>query len=302
MSSLVFVRNTQVTDAMLVASNVPEDDYPEYDPLATYALGERVIVLSNHRVYVSSADGNTGNNPLTSPDKWSSPGYTNRWQVFDQSLSSLTVKASTITYQLRPGRAVTGLAVLGLVGALSVRLQMIDPVYGVVYDSTQNVAPQVTSPSWWQWFFGVRVSPRTQAVFLDTPTYPMADLYITIEGTPELAVGMITFGQQRSFGYGIEVGARAGIVSYSTVQRDIDGRASIRKRPYAKRSSKNLLITNDEIDLLYQYLGQIESEPVLMIASDTYEALTGFGIVKNFDIVIPGPFYSECSIEFDGMT
>src|SRR5690606_5545037 len=97
---------------------------------------------------------------------------------------------------------------------------------------------------------------------------------ITINGGADLGVGLIALGQQRRFGYGVEYGARAGITTYSTVNRDIDGRASIRKRPYARRSSFNLRLPNAEIDPIYRFLGDIESEPVLMVASRSYAALS----------------------------
>lgn len=302
MSQLVFVRRTPLTDAMLIASNVPENDYPVYDPLATYNTGVKVILLSDHRVYVSTADENTGNTPSLTSDKWASPGFTNRWNAFDESLSTVTFQDNLITYEIEPGKAVGGIAILGLIAALSVKVQIIDPVYGNVYEKEYNVGPQIQAPTWWDWFFGTRSISSTQSLFLDTPTYPNSKIYITITGTTGLGVGLIMFGQKMAFGYGVQYGARAGIVSYSTVQRDISGRASIRKRPYAKRSNLAVTISNDEIDLLYNFLGIIESEPVLMVATDTYEALTGFGLVKNFEVVIPNPGYSECAIEFDGMT
>lgn len=299
--ALVFIRRTPITDAILIDSNVPEDDYPEYDPDATYSTGAEVMVLADHGVYVSTADNNTGNDPLTAKDKWARRESTNRWRVFDESLSTLTSQSGSITYQLRPPKAIGGLAILGVVNAVAAQVVIDHPEYGEVYNATHNLTPLVSASSWWQWLFGDRVL-RTQSLFLDVPTYPGADIYITITGGADLGVGMITLGQQRRFGYGVRYGARAGITTYSTVTRDIDGRASIKKRPFARRSSLDLALPNDEIDSLYQYLGEIESEPVLMVASRQYETFTGFGLVKNFEIVIPGPSVSDCSIEFDGMT
>ena len=300
--ALIFVRRQTVTNAVFVDSNVPETDYPVWDENETYAEGDEVIVLADHGVYVSSDDDNQGNDPLTRPDKWTRRENTNRWKVFDDSLSSRTRHPNLITYRLQPGRAIGQVAFMNLRGATTIRVEIEDPVYGVVMDETQHVGSTTPAPSWWQFFFGDRTTGRAQAVFEVPATYPEAELRITITGSAALGVGMIVFGQQRRFGYGVQYGARAGIVTYSTVQRDIDGAATIRKRPFAKRSTLNLALPNDEVDQLYNYLAQIESEPVLMIASKRYETFTGYGIIKNFEIVIPNPSVSDCSIEFDGMT
>jgi len=39
------IRPLAITDAVLISSNVPENDYPPYAPGTTYALGTRVVVL-----------------------------------------------------------------------------------------------------------------------------------------------------------------------------------------------------------------------------------------------------------------
>lgn len=299
--ALVIIREINLTDDMLIHSNIPEDDYPEYDPDEPYSLGERVIVAAEHRVYESMADDNLGNTPSADSVKWKSPGLTNRWRAFDERVYTRSSRPDLIEYQIKPGRSANGIGLLGVRNATSARVRLIDPVFGEVYDKTAPLGAITPAPSWWQWAFGARVE-RKQALFLDLPTFPNATLHITVTGGAQLGVGKIVFGQQRRFGYGVQYGARAGITSYSTVVRDLDGGASIKKRPTAKRNTLPVILPSAETDIVYDFLASIDSEPVLIIGSMRVSCLTGFGLVKNFEVVIPGPTVSECSIEFDGMT
>ncbi len=47
------IRPITITDAMLIDSNVPENDYPAYNPATTYVGGDRVIIAAQHKVYES---------------------------------------------------------------------------------------------------------------------------------------------------------------------------------------------------------------------------------------------------------
>ena len=67
---LVVVSPLTITDAMLTTSNVAETDYSAWSSGATYALDDRVILTSTHKVYQSLQAGNTNKDPLTQPLWW----------------------------------------------------------------------------------------------------------------------------------------------------------------------------------------------------------------------------------------
>ncbi len=66
------IRPLTITDAVLAATNVPENDHPAYSGATTYALGDRVIVVGAdiHKIYESLQASNTGHAPVTSPTYW----------------------------------------------------------------------------------------------------------------------------------------------------------------------------------------------------------------------------------------
>ncbi|MEZ2742290.1 hypothetical protein ACBP93_06590 [Paenalcaligenes hominis] len=295
--SLVVVKPVIITDEMMIESNVPVDDHPAYSPDGEYSIGKRVIV--GHTIYESLADENKGNDPLSSPDKWLSPGVVNRWLAFDDKISTRTEHPGLITYRIRTGRAANSVGILNLKGATKVTVRAEDPQFGV-HERSEKVNAITPRPSWWHWYYGYKKA-RNQALFLRLPSYPKAEICIEIEGGDSLGVGLIVLGQQHRFGIGVEYGARAGFTSYSRVRRDPEtGEVDIRRGRSSKRSVFNLAIYNYEFDQVSDFMQEIDSVPVLMIATDKYKAFTGYGLVKHFEPVMGNVATSDCSIEFDG--
>lgn len=77
------IEPVRITPAMLISSNVPEDDHPDWDAGTTYGNGDRVI--RSHRIFESVQGGNTGHNPAADDvgEWWVEVSATNRWRAFD---------------------------------------------------------------------------------------------------------------------------------------------------------------------------------------------------------------------------
>lgn len=298
-STLTVVRPLVITPAMLVSSDVPETDHAEWAAGTTYADKDRAI--KGHKVWQGVGAGNVGNDPETSPAKWQEVGATNRWKPFDRSVSSQVKQANGISYRLKPGQAITSLGVLNITGGTSLRLRIIDPVYGTVYDKTISLARVPLSASWWAWFFGERRAP-TQVLLTDLPSFPGADVLIDIAGTAELAVGVILMGQASSFSMGVRMGARVGIQDYSRKERTEFGDVMLVERAFAKRASFPMLLRAAEVDAFNDFLASVRATPCLWIGSGRYESTTVYGFYKSFDIVISYFDYSDCELELEGLT
>lgn len=313
-NALVIVPPFAITDAMLNISgsppetNVPENDYPEWDgtssPATVYATGDRVILVSTHRVYESLQDGNTNKNPVTETTWWIEVGPTNRWAVFDTSVSTQTEQSDNITYSLTAGIAVNSLAVLNITGASELNITMSSPSEGspgVVFQETVSLASFPSFADWYSWFFGQRQAP-TQYVKLGLPAYPDATIIIELIGGATLAVGVIAIGQQQRFGRGIRLGARVGIQDYSRKETNEFGDTVLVQRAFAKRANFDLFIDKAEVDQLQNYLSSIRATPALWIGSTEFESTTVFGFYKNFEILINYPEHADCELEIEGLT
>lgn len=300
--ALSIVQPVTVTDAMLISTDIPENDYPVWASGTTYAAGVRVILT--HKVYESLQAANINNNPTASPAWWIEVGPTNRWKAFDTSNSTQTVGTGTppkISYTLRPGQAINCLAVLNVTNATTLRVRLVDAVYGTVYDETVDFSALPLASNWWAWFFGQK-RRQTQHVALDLPAYPNADLILEFNGGTGLAVGVIMFGQQQRYGLGVRYGARVGIQDYSRKETNEFGDTELVVRAFAKRANFGLFIDGNEVDPLQNYLASVRAVPCLWVGTNDYEATVVFGFYKTFDILISYPTHSDCELEIEGLT
>ena len=88
---LQIVQSLPVSDSVLMGTDVAESIYPAWSSVATYNIGDRVHLVSTHKVYESVADSNVNNNPATAV-QWSEVGPTNRWAMFDRSPTTQTAR------------------------------------------------------------------------------------------------------------------------------------------------------------------------------------------------------------------
>jgi hypothetical protein len=310
-NAIIIVKPFDVTDSTIddsgspPATNVPENDHAEWNAGTTYAEGDRVILASTHTIYESVLSGNTGNDPtlVSSPIYWIAVGPTNRWAVFDTSVSTQTKQANNITYTLDPNGVINCVAILNITNGSEVTVTMTSASSSpqVVYTRTIELGTAPVSSDWWTWFFGIR-RQLTQVILTDVPAYSDGVLTIEILGGSDLAVGVIMFGQQQSFGLGIKYGARVGIQDYSRKEINEFGDVILVRRNFAKRANVDVFLDNDELDAFQNTLSDLRAVPVLWILSQEFESTTLFGFYKNFDILINYPNHSDCTLEIEGLT
>lgn len=303
-TSFKIVAPMTVAPANVIATNVPESPEGEWASGTAYTKGQRVKVTSVHKVYESVMDGtNTGKDPTLPANvtAWLEVGATNRYKVYDNSVSTQTVQPTSITYQLRMGVGITALSILNVVGAVNVNIRIVDPVYEEVYNLDYGFALQPASSTWHSWFFGIR-SARTQLVLYNLPTFPNADIFITLTGGASLAVGTILVGQLREFGLGTNYGASVGVQDYSIKSKNAFGDTILLERAFAKRGNFDMQLVKAQVDELFSYLSSIRAKICLFIATEEYECTTIYGFPRDWQIVISYPEHADCSIEIEGMT
>jgi hypothetical protein len=310
-NALVIVPPLAITDSILIvgsppATNVPENDYAEWvggSPGTTYATGDRVILTSTHKIYESLQDGNLNKDPTTETLWWIEVGPTNRWAVFDTSVSTQTVQSTNITYTLEPGIGINSLAILNLTDADEINIQIISPSAGspgIVFTQTIDLSLFSPIPDWYNWFFGIKQKP-TQFINTSIPAYVDGIIEIEILGGTDLAVGVILIGQQQRFGRGIRLGARVGIQDYSRKETSEFGETILVRRAFAKKANFDLFIDKAEVDTLQNYLSALRATPALWIGSTEYESTTVFGFYKNFDVLLSYPEHADCELEIEGL-
>jgi len=175
------IRPVTITNTVLDSSNLAENDYAAWSGATTYALGDRVILTSKHRIYESAINSNLNNNPaLNDPTKWINVGATNKWKPFDGVIADQATNTTTITYSLIPSSLVNAIAFFNL-NATTLNVTVDDPTDGIVYDEDFPLVDNGAVENWFSYFFEPIVR-KSELIALDLPNYASATIDITITG------------------------------------------------------------------------------------------------------------------------
>jgi len=188
-----------ITDAHLVASNIPEDDHPVWDKDATYGKGAYVISPISHRIYESMQAGNNDNDPVADDGTWwLDLRATNRWSAFDNRRANKARRADQITYSIIPPMDCDAISLFGLTAG-EVRIRVWDGA-SWIYDETFRMVNKDNVVSAYTWFWGGVVYAR-QKVLNGFPGYLGHRIDITISAPGAVAeVGHILLGRNYLLG------------------------------------------------------------------------------------------------------
>ncbi|MDY1006964.1 hypothetical protein [Sphingomonas sp. CFBP9019] len=330
-SSLQLLQPIAITDAVLTSSSVAEDDAIEWTAAGGYALGQRVIRRSTHRVWESLLERNVGHDPATTTGAWLDVGPTNRWAMFDQALGSVTTDEAPIVVTLRPGPAASGLAILDC-NAATVRVQ------APGYDRT--VAP--TGGSGAALFLDLSLAAGASITVTLTPFGKAATRVVwddgfawddsvtwqdTVAGTataepPSWAdaeavsdttewqdsrggdgtvfVGTLLLGILRPLGI-TEGSATSGITDYSRRETDEFGETMIVPRAWAKRMAGKALIRTDAVDQVVGRIAAVRAVPSLWLGDAGVDSLIVYGFFKDFSVEV-GETLSKLTLSIEGFS
>ena len=303
MGALKVIPPLTITDSRLTSSNVAETDYAAWSSATTYSLGQRVIVVSTHKVYESLQNSNLNKDPTLASNAtwWIEVSPTNRWKMFDTSNSTQTTNANTIVVNLTLGKVVNAVALLNVVGT-SIRVKVTDPLDGVVYDNTVSLNNNGNINNWYNYFFDP-IKRKKNVILTDVPSYGTASFEITITNTgSDAKCGVCVLGAVNYIGEGIELGTSVGIQDYSRKEKNDFGDYVLVQRSYSKRARFSMAVLNEQIDALQELLVDLRTTPCVWIGDDRYESTMIYGFYKDFDIVIAYHLVSDCNLEIEGLT
>ena len=295
------IRPLAVSDSVLTASSLPEDDHSAYGALTTYDLGDRVIVLATHSIYESVIDSNGGNDPTTDDGtNWVRVGATNKWKPFDKVLGDAATGTASITYQFSPGDTINNAIAFFGMSADSVRVVMTDPSDGVVYDMTASLADNQAVSDWYSYFFEPIVRLE-EYVITDLPAFTGITIDVTVTGSGAIAVGEIVPGHLQELGL-TEYGSSIGIADYSRKDRDAYGNPYIVERAFALTVDFDFVINTVDAAKVRKVFADYRATPIVWIGSATqhFGAIV-YGYYKGFTINLTGEVKSFCTAEVEGL-
>lgn len=221
-------------DASYVSSSVAEPDGTRVLPNgaaevawssgATYAVDDRAIRATTHRVYRDTVGGVSSKAPELDPTRWVDEGPTNRWAWHDSQVATRTTFASPYVLTVDPG-AISHIGLAGLQDVATIRVRMWDGAGGtLVHDVTYgNEDTQGVDPHWALYFKAPLYGYLK--IIEGLPVYPGCRVEVTLAGhLAKVGVGLISFGTVAELG-AVEVGAEMSIRDYGYTTTDKWGNA-----------------------------------------------------------------------------
>jgi len=263
----------------------------EWNAGVTYTVNALVIVVADHKRYISLQNGNVGYTPGGAGNEawWSDDGYTDRWKVFDAVVGSQATLTSAITYELDPG-PIDSVALLNIeAGTTTVTMTDVggagDPI---IWTETTKVD-------------GMLVSDVAYTDFPLTYLTPHIVIELSIPATGDsVKIGEIIVGQKESLGNTKYIPS-VGITDYSIKEVDDFGNYTVLERAYSKRLSCATNILNTQLDAVYNVLASYRAQPVVWIGHEDYASMIVYGFYKDFSIEIAYLKYSVCTLEIEGL-
>lgn len=287
-----------ITDAALVGSSIPENDYPAWNPATNYAAGALVIHVPTHSVYRRVVAGVSAMSPDLDATNWSRVGPTNRWAMFDRATGTVSTAAGALSVQIAPGVG-GGLALLDVAGA-EVSVSMTDPATGsTVYSRTVSLSDPTVS-DWSEYFFG-EIGNRTTVVLNDLPFFASGVIAVTITGPGTVGIGTLAAGRVIDLG-GTKYGAQVGIIDYSVKSTNAFGVTTVTERNFAKKLTAQTVLEKRKVDATAARLAALRATPGVWVGADEYESTVVYGFFRDFGVDISYPVLSVCSLTIEGLS
>lgn len=289
------------TEAMLVSSSVVETDAvdgTEWSAAATYGNGARVRISALHRSYVSSSDGNQGNDPRTSPLKWVPDGYTNPWRMLRNDRDVPTVAPSPLVLTLAPGQRFTALAAVRLKG---------DRIRGTTstgYTSGWRPLRYRATRTWSDYFTGVFIQ-RQMELLLNMPLAGGQTLTIEIErDTGDVECGPLIVGRPVDLG-GVNLGATVGIRDYGEIARDKFGYARLTPGRAVPRTSQIATFNRHMADQVRRTLTDLRGRAGFYFGIDDathpyFESLAALALLQDWQMSLDQNVEANVSLQMEG--
>lgn len=290
-----------VSPANLTASNIAEDEAPEWYVGTTYNTDD--LVIYQNRIYKAQEDGLIGTTPADGveevPPTWLDQGATNRYKMFDGKLAQGSAKDDSIALTIQSSRVVDALAFFNLSG-VSLTVVVTDLEGAELYNRTVPLTSGETILNLYDYYFN-SYGELADVVLVDLPAVQGVTIDITITNTGSIArCGELVIGRQKLIG-DTQYGASVSIKDYSRKDTDEFGNPIIVQREYAKVGDFDVILPSGDVSAVQRFLAGIRATPTVFIGGAGYEATYIYGFYKGFELVISGPLYSDCAINVEGL-
>jgi hypothetical protein len=250
--------------------------YPAYNSGSSCNKGGIVTDLTNHVLYESLVDSNTGN-PLTDRTKWLNIGPTNAWAMFDDVYGSQSSSGEEIVFELTPGTIINTLFLGNLSG---VEVTVSQSVSG--WTETKSLIRHPVT-NWYDFYYETPIQD-TDVLFEGIPPVSTGVLTVKISAPAGTAkCGLCVAGKSARIGTTVwEV--FGGILSYSGTTTDAFGNTKFLRRQAAKKLNLDIMIDAGFETEAHRLLTQYTDMPLVCVGTSEYGMAMVYGHIKSFSV------------------
>lgn len=257
----------------------------------------------------SVASGNY-NQVVPNTKYWLDCGMDNRWDMFDNSITSQTTNASEVIVAIIPGAQRVDSVVGMNCAASKASVAFTDLTTGnVTYSANVTLVSNSGIQNWYDYMYKPIVQLPEFVVSgiplgLSTSSIVLVRLAIS---SGNAKCGGLVLGLGEDIGL-TEWGAKVGTIDYSLKTQDAFGNYQITPRVFSKRGDFTVQVPTSSVDYLQNLLAQYRATPIVYIGSNSSSGSTQFnaaliyGFYKDFEINIAYNGYSACSLTLEGLT
>ena len=242
----------------------------------------------------------TGNAPVTNSTYWGRADSTNKWRMFDASVSSQSSKADSMVVEVRPSGRYNALY-FGNINFASVQVVIKDSTGTTQYDETHSGVDDNWDVSFYSWYFEP-IQRKTDIYITDLPNLNTPRITATFTDTNGTVLVGVMLPVFERYAGATQYGMTAGIRDYSVKTVDSYGNSQLEERSYSRRCQLTLLADNTDIDSIMAMFAAYRSTAVLYVGSDDYVMSYIFGWFNDANIEISYPTKSLISCDLESLT
>jgi hypothetical protein len=293
---------------MVTSSTVAEPAVGEtaWVSAATYVAGDRRIRSTTHKMYECIAE-HTGITtlPEDDPNRWVAIKPTQKWAMFDTSVSTQTTATTTLSVVITPGFFNT-FKFYGFSGG-TLDWTYKDAPAGTVMDSgTVSLIGPYDDEYDWMWG---PYRTKDKLTISNLIPYATAELSITLSASSgtTVGIGMMAIGDERPLFIGdwggTQYGAEANPVDFSYIALDQFGAATIVKRHSATDLTLSAAMPASSASYALKVIQEVLAVPAAFRATtvDGYDYLDVFGLASA-SLRAEGPSHATMQIKVKGLT
>ena len=267
------------------------------------ALGTGTGADGTYTVSVSQTVGSTtikGNAPVTNSTYWGRADSTNKFRMFDSSVSSQSSRADSMEVEIRPDK-LTDALLLANIDTSSSRVVVKDASDVTHYDKTYSGVETGVGLSFYGWCFEPIIKKKDLYID-DLPNIASPRITITLTNTGvTVFCGSCVPVLTRRIGT-TQRGLKTGLIDYSRKEVDEYGNNQLVQGRYSRRVSLTSYIENSALDATLDLLISFRTTAVVYVGINGQASTYIFGWFNDVNTEITYPDQSLISIDLESLT